>query len=713
MSDKEEIKKRVQIKDYIEQNVHLKFNDKNKICCPFHNEKTPSFQVNEEKGVYYCFGCHKSGDVLQFAMDFHGLSFPEAIKSLAEHCNYELQDKKRKSDKKKKEIVCTYDYCDANGTLKYQVVRLKPKDFRQRRPDPQDPNKWLWNMKKTLPLPYMLPQLLKATQKHKKVFIVGGEKDVHSLWNLGLPATCNHGGEGKFWDAILKWFKDYHVYIIPDNDKPGYDHAQSVAHKLHGIAKNIKIINLPVEKAKEDVTDWIEKYNGCKPDIIELVKQAEVFVPTIDLDDQNFEPLKLHQPVNPFDWPHATVNNKPLGTFENFVHMLKQYGISVRYNVISKETDIHIPGVRFSDSNAKNCNLIQIQSLCSLNGIPQKIADSYLKLLGDKEQYNPIYDWIESKEWDGIDRLQTFYDSVITKREFPKEMKELLMRKWLISCCASAAMTSGYIGKGVLTFQGDQNIGKTTWVRNLVPKDLQNYIKDNVILDPSNKDSIMTCIQHWIVELGELDGTFKKTDPAKLKGFISSNCDVLRRPYERKETRFHRKTTFFASVNDFEFLIDHTGNVRFWVIPVIEFKDYNIDLQQMWAQVNEMFSDPENWWLTESQFRRLEELNKAHVKSGAIEELINLYYDRNPPKGTVKKWLTATQVLQSFDYPRIDKQSKNEAAQILKYIYGESKPKKHGRCYLMPYPRAETERTRLSEAKQKDLFEDEHGEIDF
>ena len=59
-------------------------------CCPFHNEKTPSFYVNDEKRFYHCFGCQAHGDVIRWMTDQRGLEFMEAVKELAAEAGMEL-----------------------------------------------------------------------------------------------------------------------------------------------------------------------------------------------------------------------------------------------------------------------------------------------------------------------------------------------------------------------------------------------------------------------------------------------------------------------------------------------------------------------------------------------------------------------------------------------------------------------------------------------
>ena len=64
-----------------------------KACCPFHNEKTPSFNINTAKGFYHCFGCGESGDAIKFVQKYEGLSFAEAVRKLAAQCGITIEER--------------------------------------------------------------------------------------------------------------------------------------------------------------------------------------------------------------------------------------------------------------------------------------------------------------------------------------------------------------------------------------------------------------------------------------------------------------------------------------------------------------------------------------------------------------------------------------------------------------------------------------------
>lgn len=116
----EQIKDANDIVSVISEHVALKKRGKNYWgCCPFHNEKTPSFSVAPDKGFYYCFGCHASGNAIKFLMEFDHLTFVEALERLANRANIPLPEAKlspeqRARDERRKKL---YEACDLAATF--------------------------------------------------------------------------------------------------------------------------------------------------------------------------------------------------------------------------------------------------------------------------------------------------------------------------------------------------------------------------------------------------------------------------------------------------------------------------------------------------------------------------------------------------------------------------------------------------------------------
>ena len=361
-------------------------------------------------------------------------------------------------------------------------------------------------------------------------------------------------------------------------------------------------------------------------------------------------------------------------TIPNLRYMLSAYGISVRYNVISKKLEIIIPGFSGCPDNADNSALAQIISLATLNNIPTGQILYYLCAIADRNQYSPVTDWINCKPWVGTDRLQALYDTLVAREDFPKTLKEVLLYRWLLSTIAAALKSGGFRARGVLTLQGPQSIGKTAWISALVPDPM---LRDAVIkldhhLDAGSKDSIITAICHWIVEIGELDSSFKK-DIARLKGVITSDRDKVRRPYARVDSEYPRRTVFCATVNDPNFLVDDTGNTRWWIIPVTSINyEHGIDMQQVFAQLAVDFHKGERWWLTEQEEQRLEEQNKDHRRVSVIREHILDGVDPSIPPEK-RKAMTAAQVLKTLGFERPTNTQAKECAAVLRELYGEPK----------------------------------------
>lgn len=255
--------------------------------CPFHPDNDPSLSVNTETGGFNCFGCDEKGSVFDFHMKKHGLEFKPALEDLGNRFGVTPADQMPNLKKKNKNLVAEYSYTDRDGQLVFQVCRFNnPKTFRQRQPDGN--GGWRWNMTGIEPFPYRLHEVVGADT----VFLPEGEKDCDRIAELGLTASCNPMGAGKFKPKYANHFKNKNIVIIPDNDLFGQEHAENVAETLSGVAKSIKIVALTDLPDKGDVSDWLDA-GHTKDELQALVSETKEWDISRKVEDPNPPPLDL------------------------------------------------------------------------------------------------------------------------------------------------------------------------------------------------------------------------------------------------------------------------------------------------------------------------------------------------------------------------------------------------------------------------------------
>lgn len=233
--------------------------------CPAHGDDTASLTF-------------KDGDVVPVVVNCKAnCSQEDVLNQLLWQFGVDLKRDSGSNGNGKPKVVESYHYEDWDGSLLYVKDRYEPKDFRLRRPNGN--GGWIYKMGDTKEVIYRLPVVKKAITDGSTVYVVEGEKDVHSVERLGLTATCNAYGAGKDkskWRAyhadFLKGVKD--VVVLRDYDDAGESHAKAVTESIKALGIPVRVVELPGLTKGQDISDWLAQ-GGTKEQLLELVAQTQ------------------------------------------------------------------------------------------------------------------------------------------------------------------------------------------------------------------------------------------------------------------------------------------------------------------------------------------------------------------------------------------------------------------------------------------------------
>jgi hypothetical protein len=428
--------------------------------------------------------------------------------------------------------------------------------------------------------------------------------------------------------------------ILPDGNIYSFKHGgytirtnTSVAHVVDRINK---IQNVYSELEALGLKDEFEKILSniedlSKKDIKEIKTLLKTKGVIKNLDDFN---VKLYSRYE------LSAEGKPLSTDKNLEELLRKYGFEFFYDEIAKELTIIHAEISISTDNDLGVAYSIIQSYTERDGFKKDIIEHLSPLLMNKFAINPLKNMVEDAivNYDGQDYIKQLVDCLESNCTY--QYKYVVVMLWLIQCVASWFHDSGNCPvKGaymkfeqVLLIQGIQGLSKTKLFSKLLDfNGMNKYFKAGSKLNPSDKDTIIQSIGFGIVELGEIDATFRKSDIAELKAFLSNTYDQVRLPYDRTASKYKRRTSFCASVNETSFLVDQTGNRRFLILSLIaiSFNEVEkIDFFQLWGQVGQLYKNGTKWWLDRANINdkeildELEQLHNSHIKTTMIDDIV-------------------------------------------------------------------------------------------
>lgn len=213
--------------------------------CPGHDDARPSLSISQGLDGRALVHCH-AGCELSRVLEPLGLEAAHLFPRGAASCV---------------EPPVHYVYRDEDGRPLFRVVRRRGKKFHQERADAA--GNWSAGLGKVRRVPYRLPEMLAAIPR-ETLFIPEGEKGAETLVGIGLTATCNPGGAGKWRPEFTRLLQSARrVVVLADNDPRGDDHAVAIARSFHeaGVL-DVRLIRFPELPEHGDVSDWLATVPG-------------------------------------------------------------------------------------------------------------------------------------------------------------------------------------------------------------------------------------------------------------------------------------------------------------------------------------------------------------------------------------------------------------------------------------------------------------------
>jgi len=255
--------------------------------------------------------------------------------------------------------------------------------------------------------------------------------------------------------------------------------------------------------------------------------------------------------------------------------------------------------------------------------------------------YDPFKEYFMNLPlWDGhTDYIQQLAETVTVTSQ---ELWCQCFKKWLVAAVASL-LDRYTVNHTAIIFSGPQGVGKTTWLLNLCPPELSEYIFSGTI-NPNNKDTLIHLTECMFINMDELEN-MNRTEIGAFKEVITKSAIRMRRAYGHHIEAFTRRASFMGSVNSSQFLTDSTGSRRFLCFEILSINyQHSVDLQMVYAQAYDLFQQGFKFYFDKDEINAISESNEQFQINTVEEELLLTYFEKVAlSEATV--FLSAAQIL--------------------------------------------------------------------
>ncbi|MBL7973744.1 MAG: hypothetical protein JNJ85_02455 [Candidatus Kapabacteria bacterium] len=539
------------------------------------------------------------------------------------------------SNKKQVRFCDVYSYLKADGGSHSAMVKFYDRDnTKTYLPARLQENHWYIGKAPELIL-YNLPNVLKAKETGTTIYLCEGEKDSDTLTNLGFVATTNPFGAKNWNQNFTELLSNCDVVLCSDNDDAGNERNEFLEVKLRKLVQCLSILNIGKHFPDcNDVTDVVNKLKSQGEVNIKQLLQSRIEIlynnKSVTSSDKETEAELL------------TPEQQKLMIYRVEKWLRSNYNF--RYNVISNF-------VEFQKVDTDSWQELNDRGLASLH---RKILHNNLKI-NDKglhkllhsdftTEYHPFSEYFKNLPKPTTSGAVTKVFDLLKMPDTDRAYLEPFFRKWLLNIIGCS------FGKSVndvcLILCGPQGCGKTTFLRNLVPKKLMPYYVES-LFSPDSKDAEVAICQNFLINLDELEA-FDRKSIKSLKSIISRTHVKLRRAYGVNDSRMNRVASFCGSSNDQSILVDDTGERRYLCIEVDDIEHSpNIKklVEDMWAELYQVYLSGEQYRFQKQELLELSQRNEQFKFNSLEYELLNQYFIPGNQDNSDTEYLQASRIL--------------------------------------------------------------------
>lgn len=323
----------------------------------------------------------------------------------------------------------------------------------------------------------------------------------------------------------------------------------------------------------------------------------------------------------------------------------------LRYNVISNKIEYmgiseqYYIGEFFQELNDSKYSSLYLEIQKT---IPYPVSHTILTTILTSDfvpNYNPFIELIDQSLLN-YDPERDYIGEIIHRiptNDFP--YLNFIFRKWFVGlvACTLDEKTENHL---VLVLKGDQGIGKTRFLRSLIPDSLRDFIYEGNI-NAGYKEHERHLAEKLLIILDEFELQSDRQSAA-FKSLITRNLVTIRRPYAKNPTNLSRIATFAATTNQGTFLRDKTGNRRFAVIEVTGsiVEDIDFPIEFIYAQAKSMIENGFRYYLVGEEIQYVNRQNESYISTDYEEDLLTSVFRRVMPDEPRDLYLTATEITQ-------------------------------------------------------------------